>query len=194
MEKGDVLLVIDMQVALFDGSAKFDADGLVCRMNRLAREVRESGGRVIFVRHSLGGADLHAGDRGWHLLPGLEVEKDDAAILKTTCDCFAGTGLSNLISPSDARLIVTGFATEFCVDTTVRSAALRGYDVWAPADGHTTADRPHLSAQQVIAHHNYIWSNFIGAGGSIDTAPMVELQYGAASLPAGFGHQRKASG
>ncbi len=67
------------------------------------------------------------------------------------------------------------YATEFCVDTTVRSAAVLGYHVWAPEDGHTTSDRPHLPAEKVIQHHNYIWSEFIGARGAINTTPMAEL-------------------
>jgi hypothetical protein len=34
-----------------------------------------------------------------------------------------------------------------------------------PSDGHTTADRPHLSAAKIIEHHNAIWSDFIAPGG-----------------------------
>ncbi|MNF54025.1 hypothetical protein D3C84_354360 [compost metagenome] len=26
-------------------------------------------------------------------------------------------------------------------------------------DGHTTADRPHLSAEQIIEHHNWMWQH-----------------------------------
>jgi nicotinamidase-related amidase len=177
MHEGDVLLVVDMQRALFAGSAKWDADGLVARINRLSRRVRAGGGRVIFVRHTEKEGELAAGAPGWQILADLEVAaEEDAIISKSTCDCFAGTELAALIPPDmPGRLIVTGCATDFCVDTTVRSAAVRGYDVWAPQDGHTTADRPHLSAEQVIAHHNYVWSSFIGARGPINITPMAGL-------------------
>src|SRR4051794_20237248 len=112
-----------MQVALFAGSRKWDAAGLVSRINRLSRQIRGSGGRVIFVRHTDGSGGLEAGDPGWQLLPDLEVAEEDSKISKSTCDCFAGTELSTLIPPQAvARLIVTGFATDFCVDTSVRSA------------------------------------------------------------------------
>jgi nicotinamidase-related amidase len=176
VHEGDVLLVIDMQVALFAGSAKWDAAGLVSRINRLARDMRGSGGRVIFVRHTEEEGDFKAGTPGWQLLPDLDVAEGDSVISKSTCDCFAGTELSALIPPQAiARLIVTGCATDFCVDTSVRSAAVKGYDVWAPEDGHTTADHPHLSAEQVIGHHNYIWSGFIGARGPVNTTRMADL-------------------
>lgn len=176
MSPGDVLLVVDMQVGLFAGGAKFDAAGLVARINRLSRNIRAAGGRVIFVRHTQAGGPFEAGGTAWQLLPELDVDEQDHVIAKGTCDCFAGTGLASLVPPdAGARLIITGCATDFCVDTTVRSAAVLGYDVWAPEDGHTTSDRPHLPAEKVIQHHNYIWSEFIGARGPINTTPMAEL-------------------
>ncbi len=173
MKVEDVLLVIDMQVGLFADGTKFDAAGLVARINRLSRKTRDSGGRVIFVRHTQRGGPLEAGGPAWQLLPELDVKEEDHVIAKSTCDCFAGTELATLVPPEAAvRLIITGCATDFCVDTTVRSAAVRRYDVWAPEDGHTTTDRPHLAAEQVIRHHNYIWSDFIGARGPINITRM----------------------
>ena len=59
------------------------------------------------------------------------------------------------------RLIVTGCATDFCVDTTIRSAASKDYDITVVADGHTTKDRPHLDAKTIIVHHNWMWSSLI---------------------------------
>ena len=172
----DVLLVIDMQIGLFDGGTKFDAAGLVDRINRLSRKTRDASGRVIFVRHTQEDGPFQAGSPAWQLLPELDVNKQDQVIAKATCDCFAKTELATLVPPeSTGRLIVTGCATEFCVDSTVRSAAVRGYDVWAPEDGHTTSDRPHLSAEQVIRHHNYIWSGFIGARGPVNITRMSDL-------------------
>ena len=56
-------------------------------------------------------------------------------------------------------LFVCGFATEFCVDTTVRAAASRGMDIVVLSDAHTTSNRPHLDAESIIAHHNWVWSN-----------------------------------
>ncbi len=176
MHGGDVLLIIDMQVGLFASGAKFDAAGLVARINCLSRKVRDSGGRVVLVRHTQESGPFEAGRPEWQLLPELDVSEQDHVIGKSTCDCFAGTELATLFAAdSVGRLIITGCATEFCVDSTVRSAAVRGYDVWAPEDGHTTSDRAHLSAEQVIRHHNYIWRDFIGARGSVNITRMSDL-------------------
>jgi nicotinamidase-related amidase len=176
VDASDVLLVIDMQVGLFADGTKFDAEGLVARINRLSQRIRKAGGRTIFVRHTQEGHPFEAGSAAWQFLPAMDVRPQDEIIAKATCDCFAGTPLADLV-PAEAvgRLIVTGCATEFCVDTTVRSAAIRGYRVCAPEDGHTTSDRPHLSAEAVIRHHNYIWSDFIGARGPIRATQMSDL-------------------
>ena len=172
----DALLVVDMQVALFEDGSRYDAAGLVHRLNNLSRRVRASGGQVIFVRHTEQVGAFQPGGPGWQLLPELEVVEQDTIINKSTCDCFAATELASILPVgATRRLVVGGCATEFCVDTTVRSAAVHGYDVWAPQDGHTTADREHLTAEQVIQHHNFVWSNFIGSRGAINITPAAEI-------------------
>ena len=72
------------------------------------------------------------------------------------------------------RVLVTGWATDFCVDATIRSAVSNDYDVVAVADGHTLNDRPHLDAPSVIRHHNWIWSELI-TNRSIRVASTAEL-------------------
>ncbi|MCP4694589.1 MAG: isochorismatase family protein, partial [Desulfobacterales bacterium] len=66
---------------------------------------------------------------------------------------------------------VTGCATDFCVDTTVRSAASKDYEMVVVSDAHTTGDRPHLGAEAIIEHHNWVWENFIPPGKDIMVAP-----------------------
>jgi nicotinamidase-related amidase len=61
------------------------------------------------------------------------------------------------------------------VDTTVRSALGRGYATIVPSDGHTTADRPHLSAEKIIAHHHAIWSDFIAPSEPAVLCPCADV-------------------
>jgi nicotinamidase-related amidase len=70
---------------------------------------------------------------------------------------------------------VTGCATDFCVDTTVRAAASRDYEVVVVADGHTTRDRPHLDAASIIEHHNWMWENLILPRSQVRVVPTEEL-------------------
>lgn len=162
------LIIIDMQQGSFTRDApKHDADGLVRRLNRLAEGVRASGGAVVFIQHDGPKGDPHHPDLpGWKLLEDLDARADDAVIRKQSCDAFLGTTLDEFLrSRSIERLIITGCATDYCVDTTVRSALARRYPTIAPADGHTTSDRPHLPARKIIEHHNAIWADFIAPGG-----------------------------
>ena len=172
------LVIIDLQQASFTPlSSRYDAIGLVQRLNALAVAVRSAGGSVIFVQHDGPLGDPHHPDQpGWQLLPDLEARGGDFFVRKTACDSFLGTTLdSTLKSQSIDRLILTGCATDYCVDTTVRSALARGYSTIVPKDGHTTADRPHLSARQIIAHHNAIWADFIAPGGPATLCACAEV-------------------
>jgi nicotinamidase-related amidase len=162
------LLVIDMQVGSFGKeSRRHDVPGLVGRLNALARRVRAGGGTVIFVQHDGPDGDPHHPSQpGWALLPELEHLSADVIVHKTACDSFLGTELERVLATRGLRdIVVTGCATDYCVDTTVRAALARGYRTTVPSDGHTTADRPHLSAAKIIEHHNAIWRDFIAPGG-----------------------------
>ena len=172
------LIVIDMQQGSFTGrTPRHDAEGLVDRLNRLAGRVRASGGLVLFVQHDGPPGDAHHPDEpGWRLLPALEAEEDDLFIRKTSCDAFLETDLDAVLrSAGVGRVIVTGCATDFCVDTTVRSALARRFQTVVPTDGHTTADRPYLSAERIIEHHNAVWADLLSPVGPASLAPCAEI-------------------
>ena len=168
------LIVIDMQQGSFtDAAPKFDAAGLIARLNSLADAVRAANGAVAFIRHDGPPGDPHHPDLpGWQLLADLDVRAGDAIIGKKSCDAFLGTGLDAFLQAgSIGQLIITGSATDYCVDTTVRSALARSYPTIVPSDGHTTSDRAHLPAEKIIEHHNAIWADFIAPGGPAIVCP-----------------------
>jgi nicotinamidase-related amidase len=172
------LLIVDMQVGLFEGHPpRFDADGVIRRINRLARAVRENGGTVIFIQHDgPEGNPLEPHTPGWELLPAMDRQPMDPIVRKEACDSFYETELQSLLEQINAkRLIVTGCATDFCVDTTVRAAASRDYEVAVVADGHTTRDRPHLDAASIIEHHNWMWESLILPHSQVRVVPAEEL-------------------
>jgi len=155
------LLVIDMQVGLFEGDPpRDDADGVIRRINEVAKVVRATGGMVIFIQHEDDGG-LKRDTQGWEILPILERTDTDLLVRKQACDSFYETELADLLAQHGARqLIITGCATDFCVDTTIRAAASRNYEVVVVKDGHTTKDRSHLDAKSIITHHNWMWENW----------------------------------
>jgi nicotinamidase-related amidase len=118
---------------------------------------------VIFVQHCSGAEDDFVPDTpGWALLPELNRAAADIVVQKTLNDPFAGTELSaRLQAIMPDRILITGWATDLCVDATVRSAVSNHYDVVVVTDGHTLNDRPHLDAASVIAHHHWVWGHLI---------------------------------
>jgi len=173
------LIVIDMQQGSFgEATPRHDAAGLVGRLNKLAGAVRSTGGAVVFIQHDgPPGNPHHPGLAGWKLLDGLNVQPADTIIHKKSCDAFLDTSLEEFLrARSIDRLIVTGCATDYCVDTTIRSALARGYPTIVPSDGHTTSDRLHLAATKIIEHHNAIWSDFLAPRGPALICPCSEVR------------------
>ena len=156
------LLIVDMQVACFAGEPpRYDADGMVRRINALAAAMRRHG-LVVFVRHTEATGPFAHSSPGWQVLSSLVIKPADRFVDKPACDSFLETNLDELLKQRDVtELVICGCATDFCVDTTVRTAGAHGYSVTVASDAHTTRDRPHLSATGVIAHHNYVWADFI---------------------------------
>jgi nicotinamidase-related amidase len=159
----DAILVVDMQIGLYNGEPKHDLRGVMERINRLTAKIRDQSGRVILVQHcGCKGDDFEPETPGWAFLPELLRDPADVVVHKNLNDPFAGTDLQarlNEIAPD--RVLIAGWATDLCVDATVRSAVANHHDVVVVADGHTLSDRPHLDAVSVIRHHNWIWNNLI---------------------------------
>jgi nicotinamidase-related amidase len=173
------LIVIDMQCGSFTKeAARFDPDGVVKRINDIAERVRIASGTVIHVQQTgPKGTPFAAGSPDWKILSEIDREEDDLNLQKTACDSFLATSLEDELLRRGIRdLIMVGCATDFCVDTSVRTALAKSYRVRVASDAHTTSPRLSLTAEQVIAHHNAIWANFIAPGGAANVIPSAELK------------------
>lgn len=172
----EALIVVDMHEAPLSDPTKHDVPGVVARINRLAGRVRGRGGVVVFVLHEGEAAHGQAvGSPGWEIFHGLERDPEDRRVRKRGNDAFSNTSLASDLREFGAdRVIVTGWATDFCVDATVRAAVEHGFAVRVASDCHTLNDRPHLAAPQVIEHHNWVWANLI-ADPPVSVLPEAEL-------------------
>lgn len=159
----DVIIVVDMQIGLLEGEPKHDLPGVINRINLLIAMVRSTSGKVIWIQHcGAPGDDFEPKMAEWFLLPELNVLSEDIVVEKSLNDSFVRTSLQDILSEiTPERILVTGWATDFCVDATVRSAVSNNHHVVVVSDGHTLSDRPHLKAPIVIEHHNWVWSNLI---------------------------------
>jgi len=173
----DVLIVVDMQEGTISDSDKYDVPGVVKRINLLSQQVRSRDGKVIFIQHDGTPSEgLAPYSDGWKILKALQQSNEDTTVRKTTNDAFYKTQLSSILTKMGAkRLIFCGWATDFCVDTSIRAAISRDYQVCVAADCHTLSDREHLTAQQVITHHNWVWSNMLSPVSAPEVLSMAEI-------------------
>jgi nicotinamidase-related amidase len=153
------LLVIDVQTGWFLGHpAPHQAAATLQRLNALLDRARAAAVPVFMIQHAEP-PDYTLGTPAWELHPDLARAATDRLVGKSVCDAFHDTVLdAELRRGGIETLVIAGCATEFCVDTTIRVAASRGYRVVVASGAHTTKDRPVLTAAQIIAHHEWVWA------------------------------------
>lgn len=176
------LLLIDLQQALFQPAPRpHEADAVVERVNRLAARARAAGVPVVWVQHeTTPGHRLAHGSPGWALADGLHSADGDVRLRKTTPDSFLRTGLADWLAVRGiSRLVVAGYASEYCVDTTTRRAAGLGLAVTLAADAHTTHDKPHASGGLIRAHHNASLADLTSFGVPITAVPSDTIAFEA---------------
>ncbi|MDA2808844.1 isochorismatase family protein [Nocardiopsis suaedae] len=164
------LLVIDMHEFLVAGL--WDGDGLARRIGGIVERAHLVGVPVL-VPHQVGpqGDLFDPAQDGRGVSPLLGLQEEDRIIPKRATDAFWETDLDGVLrSLETATVVVTGAATDYCVDATVRSAASHGFDVELVEDGHAPMANGDpaagLSPAQIVAHHNTVLAGAVHPGGT----------------------------
>ena len=186
MSSATALLVIDVQHGLFVTSPP-PAQAVVVleRINHLTARARADGVPVIFIQHEQASDGLIPGSAAHALDARLQVAADDLRIGKTTPDSFLRTQLGDTLESLQVRqLVICGYSTEFCVDSTVRRAAGLGYHVTIAADAHTAHDKPHASGEEIRRHHNATLPAISSFGVRIAAIDSAAIDFRAGALTA----------
>ena len=148
---------------------RYDTEGVIERINLLSDRFRATGDQVIFIQHDGTKENICIpGTKEWEILDALKIDSTDLILSKSANDAFYKTDLKvKLTQLGIDELVITGCATDFCVDATVKSALVQDFNITVIADGHTTADRPYLEAQHVTEFYNWIWSEMTPTNGRI---------------------------
>ena len=159
LTNGTALLVVDVQTGVVDWSLPTSAGGdlVLTRISDLQAKARAADCPVIYIQHDgqEEGHPLTPGLPGWEIHSAIAPVEGDLVIHKRACDSFFETTLdSELVALGIKHLVVVGCRTQYCIDTTCRSAVARGYDVTLAGDAHMTVDTENLKAAQIVAHHN----------------------------------------
>jgi nicotinamidase-related amidase len=173
------LLVIDVQQAFCEGEHEaFQIAQVIQRINAVAEKARRANAPVVFIQHESKEGPLRQGSRGWQLAAGLAIESHDVVLAKSTPDAFLRTELTRFLEDHGVgSLVICGVQSEYCVDTTTRRALALGYPVVLVADGHSTVEGEHLSAAQIIRHHNTTLSSISSFGPRVRPVAASEVDF-----------------
>jgi nicotinamidase-related amidase len=114
------------------------------KMRSLLKSFRDSGNQVAFTRHDSreAASPLKLSLDTGRQIDGLEIEGNDIVVTKDVNSGFIGTSLEvQLRRAGIRRLVVAGFFTNFCVETTVRMAGNMGFDTYLVEDACATTNR-----------------------------------------------------
>ena len=157
---------------------RFDTEGVVKRINELAKLFRKLELPVIYIQHNgTGTGEFEKNTSEWELLNALNIEPTDIMIDKYANDVFYNSEIQAKLTELNVNeLFVIGCATDFCIESTVQSASTKDYNITIVSDGHTTGERPHLSAKKVIEHYNWVWQNMIPTKGKIEVKKFDQIK------------------
>lgn len=152
---------------------RYETDSVVRKINSLAAMFRRNSWPVAFVQHNgSASGEFIPNTPDWELLDDLQVHEQDMMVEKFANDVFYNTSFESKLKELNVNeLVITGCATDFCVESTIQSALVKDFNILVVEDGHTTANRPFMEAGQVINHYNWVWKNMTPTKGKIDVRP-----------------------
>lgn len=157
------LLVTDILTGIFQlDEDLYRPDAFFANVEALIHQARLDGTSIIYIHHvGPPGSPFAPSAPGSAIHLRIAPQADDLIVEKSHPDAFQSSRLEALLRERGIEeLMVCGFATEGCIDSTVRSAYAKGFAVILIADAHTTTRNPVLDAAQIVAHHNYVLSRF----------------------------------
>jgi nicotinamidase-related amidase len=114
------------------------------RIGELLDRWRSSGGTVFYTQHNSREPDspLKIALPTGAFIRGLEPRGSEVVVVKDVNGGFIGTNLEiQLRRAGISRLLVAGFFTNMCVETTVRQGGNMGYDICLVEDACATSNR-----------------------------------------------------
>ena len=137
------LLVIDVQNVYFSGKLRIihpqdTLSNILAAMDR----ARQSAIPVVVVQHSASSmAAFSKGSPEWQLHPEIAKRGHDLLIEKTMPGSFTGTVLESWLRTRGIdTVVIAGYMTQMCCDTTSRQAVHLGFNVEFLSDATGTLD------------------------------------------------------
>jgi nicotinamidase-related amidase len=156
MSSDTALLVIDVQEGFITSNPPiYQAEEMLERIGDLIKRAHAAQVPVIYVRHD----EEPTIDGPIH--PAIAPTGDEPVVSKMTPDSFYQTDLQDHLANLGVKnLVLCGFQTEYCIDTTTRRAFSMGYHFTLVENAHSTFGSLIIDAQTMIAHHTRVLSGF----------------------------------
>ena len=152
-----VLILIDCQNTYREGVMQLEGvEPALKECARLLKRARDTGAPIVHVQHDAGaGTPYDVKARIGQISEEVAPQAGEIVITKAYPSSFEKTGLNaELIKFGRSNLVIAGFMTHVCVNSTARAAFNHGYKPTVVASATATRSLPNpiggfLSAQQV---------------------------------------------
>jgi nicotinamidase-related amidase len=141
------LIVIDVQNEYVTGGLPIVHPPVAESLERIETAIdaaNAAGLPVILVRHEEADADSTVFVRdsgGWQIVDAVATRPHDAVVDKVVPGSFTNTNLEQVLRERDVdSVVIVGYMTHMCVDTTTRQANHLGLDVTVLSDATGTID------------------------------------------------------
>ena len=147
------LLVIDIQKGITDNRL-YNFESFIDNTKRIIAAARANQIEVIYFQHDDGpGTGFSIGDEDFEIANQVTPMDEEKVFVKDINSCFGNEEFVDYIKNEDT-LMVVGLQTNFCVDTTVRSAFERGYKVIIPQGANSTFDNDYMTGEVTYKYYN----------------------------------------
>ena len=141
---------------------------IISNINKLIEKFRKENELIIFVKHQhkkdlsdlgrmfdFNGAtdetQFIEGEQETEFDKHLKIKSKDIVVVKTRYDAFERTNLYNILKQNEIeKILICGFMTNFCCETTARTAHSKDFFVDFVVDATGTPGTEFLSAKQTI--------------------------------------------
>ncbi|QNK40392.1 cysteine hydrolase family protein [Caproicibacter fermentans] len=157
--KNTALLVVDVQNGLMD-EGPYQGEQVLKNIEALIPVCRENDVEVIYIRHDGGkGSELEPGTGGFEICARISPQSDEKIFTKTYNSAFLKTGLKDYLTQKGIReIILVGMQTEYCIDSTCKTAFELGFRVLIPEGTFTTFDNGPMRAAELCEFYSgRIW-------------------------------------
>jgi nicotinamidase-related amidase len=183
------LLVIDVQNAMVDICHR--RAEVLGNIAALLERARREGLPVVYVQHDHDDYEqMMPGHVGWQIHDDVAPRPGEPVLHKNGADAFENEALDKEFrSRGVDRVVVTGMATDHCVDAAIHSGLSLGYEITVASDAHTTArdddvliemgleGRGGKEAGAIMAEHNRAWAELARSGRPVAVTPTRDIAF-----------------